>query len=566
MRSMTTPLPPLAAFEEKASILLEAYTTGSAEAMARLYEHTSHRRSWPTFRSYVQLDLGRRPASPDDTVPLTLDDARYLIARGHGFESWQALVAFVTAPPEHPVARPVRVVVPDRREPRTLLRSRDLDAVVAALAVTPGAGVAGEGQLTDEMLEALAGVDTIRTLDLSGCKHVTDAGIRHLQRLPALRHLDLSGTLVTDQGLQVIRELRALEHLSLAWTRISDDGIGAVAACDRLAHLDVSGTAVRGGALRALEGNNALRHLHVALDDDQCSWLAGLPAFVAAGEPDDSAAEYSVFGVTGAPTHLSLRGPFTDRGLAAIARLRGLYSLDIDDSRLPITRRGLEELTRVPYLSALRVDAKDDWMPVVAGLPRLRYLAAQDTTAGDDGFVTLSRSSTLEYLWGRRCHNLGGRGFHALSGMASLKGLSVSCLNVGDMGLSALPAFPALVELMPMDVPDEGFLHVGRCRQLTSLILMYCRDTTDLATEHITGLPLSYYFNSYTAITDRTPALLSHMPSLERVTFDTCHGLTGAGVAALARLPRLRELRVSGRGVTAEVARAFGASVTVQVD
>jgi hypothetical protein len=41
---MTAPLPPLAAFEEKASILLEAYTTGSAEAMARLYEYTSHRR------------------------------------------------------------------------------------------------------------------------------------------------------------------------------------------------------------------------------------------------------------------------------------------------------------------------------------------------------------------------------------------------------------------------------------------------------------------------------------------------------------------------------------------
>lgn len=56
------------------------------------------------------------------------------------------------------------------------------------------------------------------------------------------------------------------------------------------------------------------------------------------------------------------------------------------------------------------------------------------------------------------------------------------------------------------------------------------------------------------------------MPSLERVTFDACHGLTDSGVAALARLPRLRELRVSGRGVTADVARAFGASVTVNVD
>jgi hypothetical protein len=140
----------------------------------------------------------------------------------------------------------------------------------------------------------------------------------------------------------------------------------------------------------------------------------------------------------------------------------------------------------------------------------------------------------------------------------------VSCLNVDDAGVSALPAFPALKELMPMDVPDAGYRHIGKCRQLESLILMYCRDTTDAATGHITGLRnLSYYFNSYTTITDRTPEVLAEMDSIERITFDVCHGLTNAGVARLARLPGLCELRVSGKGVTAEVADAFPARVSV---
>ena len=72
-----------------------------------------------------------------------------------------------------------------------------------------------------------------------------------------------------------------------------------------------------------------------------------------------------------------------------------------------------------------------------------------------------------------------------------------------------------------MDVPDAGYRHIGKCEQLESLILMYCRDTTDTATEHITRLrKLSYYFNSYTTITDRTPELLSGMDSIERITFD----------------------------------------------
>jgi hypothetical protein len=152
----------------------------------------------------------------------------------------------------------------------------------------------------------------------------------------------------------------------------------------------------------------------------------------------------------------------------------------------------------------------------------------------------------------------------ALANMPALRGLSVSCLNVDDAGVAALPSFPALRELMPMDVPDVGYRHIARCEQLESLILMYCRDTTDAATEHLTGLrKLSYYFNSYTTITDRTPEVLSGMDSLERITFDACHGLTNAGVARLARLPKLRELRVAGRRITAEVVGMFPPGISV---
>jgi hypothetical protein len=218
----------------------------------------------------------------------------------------------------------------------------------------------------------------------------------------------------------------------------------------------------------------------------------------------------------------------------------------------------MEPLTHLPHLGELSVDARDDWMPYLAKIPELRFLSVQDTTAGDEGFEALSRSQSIEYIWGRRCHNLRRRGFMALAGMPALRGLAVSCLNVDDTGVSSLPAFPALRELMPMDVPDSGYRHVGRCEKLESLILMYCRDTTDAATEQITSLPnLLSYFNSYTKISDRTPELLSTMDSLERITFDTCHLLTNAGIARLARLPRLRELRASGNGITSEIRSVF---------
>ena len=181
-----------------------------------------------------------------------------------------------------------------------------------------------------------------------------------------------------------------------------------------------------------------------------------------------------------------------------------------------------------------------------------------------DAAAAQRASQSIEHIWGRRCYGLERAGFLALSRMPRLTNLSVSCKNVDDVGVSALPDFPALRELMPMDIPDAGYQHIGRCDLLESLVLMYCRDTSDAATEHLTGLRhLLKYFASYTQITDRTPELLSRMESLEQVTFDSCAGLTNAGISHLARLPRLRELRVSGRGLTSALKSAFSPAVTV---
>jgi hypothetical protein len=261
-----------------------------------------------------------------------------------------------------------------------------------------------------------------------------------------------------------------------------------------------------------------------------------------------------------------LRGLFTDKGMAQLVGLDGLFALNVDSDQLAITGAGLAPLVNLANLGWLAFDAKDESMPYIAALPRLRFLLCQDTVASDDGFVALSRSQSIEYIWGRRCYNLRRRGFMALANMPALGHLSVSCKNVDDVGLSALPQFPALGELMPMDVPDDGYRHIGRCERLESLVLMYCRDTTDAATQHIAALPrLKTYFASYNRITDRTPEILSRVDSLEDVTFDSCAGLSNVGIAALARLPRLRELRVESMPrVTADVATAFPPSVRVR--
>lgn len=553
-------------YEEKAAALLEAYRTGTPEAMERHYRHTWHRRSWQGMRTYVQLDLGKRPKAPDDNIDITLDDARHLIAKEHGFENWNALSAFVPSMPGGVLltAKPLHVRASDApAQSLPVASTRDWQLALRHLAQVRSASLEADGQMTDAMMHDVADIASVTSLNLSGSKAVTDAGLRHLARLPNLRHLDLSGTAITDRGLIVMRDLPKLETISLAMTRVTDEGVAHFAGCDAMEHVNLSWTRTGDSAIRALIGKSKLHHFRSGdrVTDAGLMLLHDLPMFKKWHGGD---VKMALLSYEASPNYLFLRGSFTDRGMQHLRGLDGLFALNIDSSELGITAAGLAPLVSLPNLGWLAVNAKDDWMPYIAEMPRLRFLGAQDTTASDDGFAALSRSRSIEYIWGRRCHNLRRRGFQALAQMPALHGLSVSCLNVDDEGISALPKFPALTELMPMDIPDAGYRHVGKCVGLESLILMYCRDATDTATEHITGLPkLSYYFNSYTTITDRTPELLSSMSTLERITFDACHNLTDEGVSKLARLPRLRALRVSGRGVTANVGAKFPASVAV---
>ncbi len=493
----------LAQYDAMADALLEAYRTGTPEAMERHYRYTWHRRAWSGMRSYVQLDLGKRPSEPDGDVAITLDDARYLVAHERGFESWDALRASVANLPG---------------------RAPHVTTVTAAKA--------------QPLRDALERGDAT-ALDLGGVRDITDADLVAIGRLTRLERLDLSGTSVTDAGLVHLRGCEALREVNLAGTDTGDGALRTFASKPRLATFR-SGHGVTDAGLALLHEWPVFKTWHGG--EERLALLA----------PDAE------------PNFLMLRGPFTDRGIERLRGLDGLFALNVDDERLAITPACLAPLRDLPRLASLAVDAKDDWMPGLAGLPALRFLGIQDTTATDDGWIALARSPTIERIWGRRCHGLRSRGFLALSGMPVLRGLSVSCLNVDDDAIAALPRFPALRELMPMDIPDTGYRHIGRCVDLESLILMYCRDTTDAATEHIAGLSkLTNYFNSYTTITDRTPEILSTMDSLERITFDACHGLTDSGIAHLARLPRLRELRVAGRGLTAAVRRPFPPTVAV---
>jgi hypothetical protein len=497
-------------------------------------------------------------------------EAETLIAQDAGFGSWAALMRAVATG-----GTPVPSYMIDTNEnaigPRRQLTDPEWDDLIGIMKERRITALHASGLMTDALLARIATLDHVTTLVLGGSLQLTDDGLAHLARMPQLEHLDLSeypGGRLTDRGLEVLRHLPRLRTFDMTWQRgITDAGVANLQSCEQIERVNLMGSPTGDGAIQALQGKPRLRYFSSGrlVTDAGLALLHQFPMLKRwqSGEIASGAKE-----AMANATHLLIDGPFTNRGLASLAGLEGVFELDLFWHVTGITSDGFAHLVELPHLGSLGADGNlsdDVAMCHIAALPRLRRLRAQGTVASDDGFEALSQSKSIEHLWGRECPNLGSRGFVALSRMPALRALGVSCKQVGDEALSSLPRFPALRELTPIDVKDDGFAHIGRCERLERLTCMYCRDTTDTATAHIAGLRLRYYYAGLTLITDRSLEILGGMPSLEHVELYECKGVTDAGLVFLARLPHLREVHLDGLpGVTLEGTRGFPAHVRVK--
>lgn len=575
--------PGLRRFEGLAEEVAAAYTSGDYEAIREINWVYGTAFGHDRDLTRMQERLPTWFASEARAMDLALADARHLVARQAGFESWSGLVHSLTqsATPSGPAAS-VRGA-PDapplfyriNQEQNTIevrgpLSDQHWDTVVGVMKEMKITGLVAGG-ITDSALERLSRLDQLTRLLIGGSGLLTDDGVRRLTRLSQLRELDIGSpkSIITDRGLEVLRHLRELRRFQMSWAQqISDVGVANLRFCDHLESVDLMGTPTGDGAIAALAGKPNLRRFKTGrmVTDAGLPLLHQFPIFNTWHGGD---VEYSLLSAEAAPNHLMLDGPFTNRGVAALAGLEGVFGLSFFWHLGPgFTPDGLAPLAALPHLGMLGCEGKlcnDEAMRHIGGLPKLRMLMAQGTVASDAGFAALSRSRTIEHIWGRECPNLTGRGFAALATMPALRGLAVSCKRVDDEALSLLPHFPALREFMPMDVPDAGFRHVGRCAELEALTCMYCRDTTDIATGHIAGLTkLRKYYAGRTRITDASLQILGRMDSLERLEFWEVFGITDAGVAELVGLPRLRELSIEGSPkVTRAVMGMFPAGVRV---
>jgi hypothetical protein len=548
-----------AAYEQAARDFVDAYR-GDAAALDRLNRHYGRSFSFADLKAEIwRRDYAFRQRSSrvrENYFPI--EEARTIIAQDAGFGSWEKLMdaaASGAAPQGAPFVLDTR---DNRIGPRRRMSPRDWDELTGVMKERRIPALDANGQMTDEALARIAGLHFLTSLNLGGSRELTDDGLLHLARMPQLEQLDLSeypGGKLTDRGLEVLRHLPNLRRFQMTWqSGITDRGVANLRFCDRLEDVDLMGSPTGDGAVEALQGKPNLHRLSTGrlLTDAGISLLRNFPLLRNAADPR---------------AKLLIDGPFTNAGLAALAGFDGVVDLDLFWHVDRITTDGFAHLVRLPNLMALGCDGKlsdDVALAHIAALPRLKRLRIQESAATDGGFAALATSQSIESIWGRVCPNFGNRGFLAFSKMPALRSLGIGCGKVDDAALAVLPEFPALRELTPIGFQDAGFRHIGRCRNLERLTCMYCRETGDAATEHISGLSIRHYYAGLTQITDRSLEILGAIESLEQVDLYECLKVTDAGLPFLARLPKLREVHLDSLpGVTLEGTKIFRPGVYV---
>ena len=547
-------------YERLAGDLVAAFDAGDEAALQRLNAHYQRAFSFDDLWAEIwrRVYAFRQRSSRVAKNYLALAEAQLIIAQDAGFGSWTALLQHLSggAPPVPSYAIDA---AENRMTPRRRLDDREWDSLIAAMKEQRITALDAGGLMNDDVLRRVSELEAVTSLSLGGSRELSDDGLLHLARMPQLQHLDLSeypGGKLTDRGLEVLRHLPNLRTFDMTWQRgVTDAGVANLRFCEQLERVNLMGSPTGDGAVDALQGKPRLRAFSTGRNVTDAG-LRLLQNFPRLRDADQGGAQ------------LLIDGPFTNDGLAGLAGLAGIFDLDLFWHVTGLTPDGFVHLAHLPNLTALGADgalSDDIALRHYAAIPRLRRLRIQEAVATDAGFEALSQSQTLESIWGRECPNFGSRGFIALSKMPALRGFGIGCKNVDDLALSTLPQFPSLRELTPIGVRDPGFEHVGRCERLERLTCMYCRETTDVATEYIKDLRIRYYYAGLTQITDRSLQTLGGMSSLEQVEFYECNGVTDAGLPFLATLPNLREVALDSLpGVTLEGTAVFPARVKVR--
>ena len=236
-----------------------------------------------------------------------------------------------------------------------------------------------------------------------------------------------------------------------------------------------------------------------------------------------------------APSWMRLVGAtFDNDTLKSLARITTLEDLVLDESNISDTDlKLLATLTRLKRLSLARTPITDDGLAHLSELPVLATLILNSSYhVTDKGLETLERMKHLEDV-SLLDTTVTLPGLVSLSGRHTTLQINSPHGVLGDRKLA----------LSGTEITDDGLLRLYNASQLQGVELP--QRITDRGLRHLHGLTdLKYLVAAGTTVTDQgLEKLLAQEPPLVEVDFSNCRRLTDAGLAQLATLPRLTQLK-----------------------
>ena len=218
-------------------------------------------------------------------------------------------------------------------------------------------------KVTDEWLECLSGVSTLRRIDLANCS--PGDGLRHLSHLTGLREVNLTLTPITDEALRHLAGLTELQVLGLASTQCTGTGFMHLKGLKKLENVNFHFTPLNDDGLRAITQvpiSGRLWFAHTKFTDAGTAGLSNLKGLkrCGIGSTDKASSGESVAALAKLPLEdlALLDNQATPAGLAYAAKIATLRRLEVSHAPT-VTDESLRAVGLMPALEEFNLGSAE---------------------------------------------------------------------------------------------------------------------------------------------------------------------------------------------------------------
>jgi internalin A len=432
----------------------------------------------------------------------------------------------------------------------------------------------GQNDIGDKDLAKLAGASQLVWLELYGTK-VTDDGLRHLAGLSKLEALFIGETGISDAGLASLASLKNLKCLNIQKNPgITDAGMELLSELHDLEVLNVYGTRVSDDGLGHLHKLSKLRHLNVIATlvgpGGQQSILNVIPECSFSEYPSEWYPDYGQSRMSGPrePGKIIVRLPGTAEKLIEsleMSQVQFTSRQEGEKTVIELADQHLSHLTSRQEIEEMEYrTATPRGLASIAGMTGLRSLDLLNSGVGDSGVAKLKNMKQLKRLnlWGTDITDVS---LQNLKDLSQLESLILLQARLTDEGMTNLKHFPLLSELNLSHIPitDQALVHVAQLSLLKNLDLTGTK-ISDAGLPALRSLKnLNWLSLDSTEITGKTLGALSDLEQLNELRV-TRAKLNDESLKVISTLPAIKRLVLANNDLSAEGIKALASLRTLE--